>query len=228
MVIKEYQTVFRFPSELRRLRILRMIHDDFLDGVYRDLVGYYKTPRVQWVVDPDLIYNYHKNDFPNVMAMYIPGKAQIVFKTERIARQEETVIHEFYHHLEHTFGINGEGHGTSQTAHSFASLFFRFVGENSLYYLSRSEWDSEAEEMLGALHVVREAYNMMGRDEAYELIKKIKRGNYRVSHFIRLDSRLNKEYSLNREGIAFYEMARRVLKVELPESPLVWIEEMRK
>jgi len=116
-------TVFRFPSILVSVKIVTLIQDGDLVKALRLLAHFYKVSAPSARIDPDRIYDFHKDDFRSVGAIYVHGEKAIYFKNVWHSRSASTVLHEFFHHIGAEKGIRHN----NETPDDFAVHFQRSI-----------------------------------------------------------------------------------------------------
>ena len=126
------QTVFNYPDKEISLKVLDLIFIGKTEEAYDILSGFYHVPKLGVKYDNELFTQDMKRQESSssdldFLAYYKTDPYYVNFKNNRWKNTPHTVLHEFYHHLEHLFELRGERFGNNQVADSWAEWFVRSI-----------------------------------------------------------------------------------------------------
>ena len=146
------QTVFNYPDKETSLKILDLIFHDKTEEAYDILSEFYHVRRISVIYEPEgfdefdklnryvSCYYYHNPREENPPENRSSSTNHINFRMNIYRKTPNDVLHEFYHHLEDVYHINGVLSGTQQTADSWAYWFLQNIGPiGEVYYIQTSD-----------------------------------------------------------------------------------------
>ena len=179
------QTVFNYPDKDTSLKILDLIFNDRTEDAYDILSEFYHVSKISVIHEPEgfdefdklnryvSCYYYHnpKEEYPRESRS--SSTNHINFRMNIYRRTPSDVLHEFYHHLEDVYYINGVLSGTQQTADSWAYWFLQNIGPiGEIYYIQTSD-SRYLKPQIRFLEAVK-------NEDRIDRIRKLKKGTRRL------------------------------------------------